>query len=215
MTNKSQLHAKRLLNILMEGKVKKRKAPFLIALVVFIGTCTFFYKSYSDNKRDDNYFISRGATFNLNDIKKAKELKFDLTKMGSDDNHIIYYLSQDRISVSTLKMIEDAGFKLDSPNDKKENPLEQILLYRRYSPVFFDNIVTHNFKILNDLNFITSEKVIKKVSKICERHNPMACLKMAFYFKLIGKVEHSKSYAKRACYKPINKELCKIAETNF
>jgi hypothetical protein len=215
MTNETQKNSNRLISILMEGKLRRKKAPYLIGGAIIIIVSLYFFKSSLDSDRTDNYFISRGETFNISDIRKAKELRVDLTKLGDKDNHIIYHLSQDKFSIEVLKQLEDSGVKLNTPNKFGENPLEQILLYRKYATHSFKSIVSHNFKVLNDLSFITSDEIVRKASEICSKQNPMTCLKMAFYFKVIGKVEHSKSYAKRACYKPINKELCTIAQNNF
>ena len=215
MENKAQSNAKRLINLLLEDKNKKKKAPFVIAFIIIVTLCSLYAMKLQVKNKKIEYYIGRTQFFNLNDYQSAKENGIDLSSLGKNGNHIIFYISEYKYDLTLLNEMKKSGLNFKKENDNGLNILEQVLNELEINKLSLTGPFQSNLKTLIKLGFEVSDENVRVISKKCEKNNPMTCLKMAYYFKALGKIDHSKSYAKRTCYQPINEELCQIAKDNF
>lgn len=212
MSNKAQVHAKRLLKILSEDKYKRKRAPIILSVglvALIILTITFYKKNHLTK---ESYLISREERLSFNDIDSAIKGGVDLEAIGDEKRHILYYLAKGPYSLEILSYLKKSGINLQRLDSKKKNVLENILLdldpdIKSLEEHFYKNIST-----LLSLELVASEETIKEVSKKCESNSTSTCLKMAFYFKALNKPDHARSYAKRSCYTSSDKSICELAK---
>jgi hypothetical protein len=215
MTNKAQENAKRLINILLEGKLKRKKAPFIIFIILLIVVGSYLLGQSRFKNEKEKYYMTRTQYFNLNDFNSAKKDKIDLTSLGDKGNHILYFIGEYRYDLTLLKTMKSEGLDFMALNSEGHNTLEQILLDLPVSKASLAGPFQENIRALNSLGFKVQDETIRQISKKCEKNNPLTCIKAAFYFKEMNMKDHSASYAKRTCYKPVNEDLCNLAKDNF
>lgn len=212
MENKAQSNARRLLRILTEDKYKRRRAPFIITMAVsacLILVITFYR---NNQKSQESYLISREEKLSYKDIDSALKKGVNFESLGKDKKHILYYLANAPYSLEVVSYLKKSGVKLNSLNPQSKNVLEDILLnliptHKNLEDNFYENIST-----LLSLDLIVSDNTIREASKRCGESSLITCLKIAFYYKALGKTDHATSYAKRSCYTSKDDSICAIAK---
>lgn len=212
MENKAQSNARKLLKILTEDKYKRRRAPFIISIgvIALFIIAISFYKN--NQKSQESYLISREERLSYKDIDNALKRGVNFESLGKEKKHILYYLANGKYSLEAISYLKKSGVKLNSLNAESKNALEDILLnlvpsHKNLEEHFYQNIST-----LLSLDLTVSDTTIREASKSCEESSLVTCLKIAYYYKALGKEEHATSYAKRSCYTSKDDSICAIAK---
>lgn len=213
MTNEAQKNAKTLIRILTEDKFKKKYAPLVVGFgVIALGVLSFFFFKTSHSYKE-KYYIGREDKLSTKDIDQAIKDKINLHLLGKEKRHILYYLASKKYNLKILKYLKDSGIKLNELDNGGKNSLERIILDLKLDEVSMENVFYENISVLISLEMKVSDETIKSISKSCQDGSLLTCLKMAYYFKAINKMELAKSYAKRSCYSAKDYFTCKIAST--
>ncbi|WP_127713974.1 hypothetical protein [Halobacteriovorax sp. HLS] len=210
MESETQKKTNRLIEILREGKYRRDRAPLIIFIILFMISALTYMKFQMREKENQKYFISRGSYFDIKDIQKAKELNIDLAQLGEQRNHILYYIFTELYDLEVLNQLQKSGINFFATNIKSYNALEQVLMYSTLGPSSI-NIISKNIATLVELKLEIKEATIRELSKKCEQY-AMSCVNMAIYFKIIKQEEHTKSYAKRACYQSEKSKYCEVVK---
>ncbi|GEM_PF-6292565 len=212
MENKAQSNARKLLTILLEDKYKRKRAPFIVTVGV-IALLVIVISFYRNNqKSQDDYLISREEKLSYKDIDLALKRGVNFESLGKEKKHILYYLANGPYSLEAISYLKKSGVNLKSLNAQSKNPLEDILLNLNPSHKNLEEDFYKNISTLLSLDLTISDTTIREASKKCEESSLMTCLKIAFYYKALGKVEHATSYAKRSCYTSNDNSICAIAK---
>ncbi len=212
MKNETQNNAKRLIDLLMEGKLKRKSAPLVIFIILAIIVGLYFAAMGKISSKEEQYYMGRKEYFNINDFFTASQKGVDLTCLGENGDHILYFIAGYKYDLTLLKKMKEQGLDFNKRNDQGLNVLEQVLLQLEVSEVSLTGPFQENLKTLKELGFTASDESIRIISKKCEKVSRLTCLKMVYYFKGLGMNDHAKSYAKRTCYEPKNEDLCLLAQ---
>ncbi len=215
MENKAQSNARRLLQILAENKYKKRRAPFIVGmgvLALILVTYTFFSNTH---KTQESYLISRAEKLSFKDIDAALKKGINFESLGDQKKHILFYQAEGPYSLEILSYLKKSGVDFKARNSNSRNSLEDILLNLKPTNKNLEDYFYANISTLISLDLAVSNEVIKEASEMCEKSSLATCLKMAFYFKAIGRADLAESYATRSCYTSKDDSICAIAKNNI
>ena len=212
MDNKAQSNARKLIKILTEDKYKKRRAPAIISLGAFalvLVTVLFFRNTH---KTQESYLITRADKLNFKDIDNALKANVNFESLGEKKKHILYYLAVAPYSLEVISYLKKSGVDLKALNNEKRNALEDILLNLSPSHKNLEEDFYKNISTLISLELTASDDVIKEASSMCEKSSLITCLKVAYYFKAIGRMDFAKSYGQRSCYTSSDDSICAISK---